>query len=68
MEKLKQSPWEVLKSVVIMPIEQVCLDRVFEFMTNKDHSKQEEHKKKIGPGDLMQILTWLGCKPLKSEV
>ena len=68
MEKLKQSPWEVLKTVGIMPIEQNCLDRVFDFMISKDHSKPEEHKKKIGPGDLMNIMTWLGTKPLKSEV
>ena len=68
MEKLKQSPWEILKGVVIMPIEQVCLDRVFKEMTSRDTSKQEEHKNKIGPHDLYLILTWLGCKPLKSEV
>ena len=29
MEKLKQSPWEQLKKVEIKPIEQECLDRVF---------------------------------------
>jgi len=33
MEKLKQSPWEKLKDVQIKPIEQECLDRVFEHLS-----------------------------------
>ena len=68
MEKLKQSPWEVLRGVKIQPIEQECLDRVFEYLSTKDPKKPEEHKKKIGPGDLTKVLTFLGQKPLKSEV
>ena len=68
MEKLKQSPWELLKQVQIKPIEQVCLDRVFAYLIDKDQKKPAEHKAKIGPGDLTKVLTWLGCKPLKSEV
>ena len=68
MEKLKQSPWELLKQVQIKPIEQVCLDRVFAYLIDKDPKKPAEHKQKIGPGDLTKVLTWLGCKPLKSEV
>ena len=68
MEKLKQSPWEVLKSVVIKPIEQECLDRVFAYLIAQDKTKNETNKNKIGPGDLMKVLTFLGCKPLRSEV
>ena len=68
MDKLKQSPWELLKAVKIQPIEQECLDRVFDYLTSKDPKKPEDHKKKIGPGDLTKVLTFLGQKPLKSEV
>ena len=60
MEKLKQSPWELLKGVQIKPIEQVCLDRVFAYLIDKDSKKPAEHKAKIGPGDLTKVLTWLG--------
>ncbi len=68
MDKLKLSPWELLKTVKIKPIEQECLDRVFDYMTDKDKSKPEEHRTKIGPGDLIKVLQFLGLKPLKSEV
>lgn len=68
MDKLKQSPSEVLKGVVIEPIEQECLDRVFNALVNLDHSKPEDHKNKIGPGDILKKLLFLGLKPLKSEV
>ncbi|CDW78259.1 calmodulin-like protein [Stylonychia lemnae] len=68
MEKLKQSPAELLKIVQIKPIEQECLDRVFAYLIDKDPKKPEEHKKKIGEGDLMKVLTFLGQKPSKSEV
>ena len=68
MEKLKQSPWELLKSVEIKPIEQECLDRVFGYLTSRDTSKSEDNSHKIGPKDLIKVLTYLGLKPLKSEV
>jgi hypothetical protein len=32
MDKLKQSPAEILKGVTIKPIEQECLDRVFNYL------------------------------------
>lgn len=32
MDKLKQSPAEILKLVQIKPIEQECLDRVFNYL------------------------------------
>ena len=44
------------------------MDRVFEYLSTKDPKKPEEHKNKIGPGDLTRVLTFLGLKPLKSEV
>uniref|UniRef100_A0A7S3FWN1 EF-hand domain-containing protein n=1 Tax=Strombidium rassoulzadegani TaxID=1082188 RepID=A0A7S3FWN1_9SPIT len=68
MDKLKESPWEKLKTVEIKPIEQECLDRVFQYLIDKDPTKPSNDKNKIGPGDLMKVLTFLGCKPLKSEV
>ena len=33
MDKLKQSPAELLKQVQIKPIELECLDRVFDFLS-----------------------------------
>ena len=33
-----------------------------------DAKKPAEHKQKIGAGDLMKVLLFLGQKPLKSEV
>ena len=33
MDKLKQSPAELLKAVQIKPIEQECLDRVFNYLS-----------------------------------
>ena len=33
-----------------------------------DSKKAPEHRQKIGPGDLMKVLLFLGQKPLKSEV
>ena len=68
MEKVKQSPWEKLKEVEIKSIEQECLDRVFDYLTKQDQDKDKKYSKMIGPGDLMKVLTFLGRKPLKSEV
>ena len=52
----------------ITSIEQEYLDRVFEYLSTKDKTKPKEGHGKIGPGDLMIVLTFLGLKPLKSEV
>jgi hypothetical protein len=41
MDKLKLSPWELLKETEIKPIEQECLDRVFEYLIKKDPTKPE---------------------------
>ena len=62
------SPSEILKGVVIEPIEQECLDRVFGYLSSKDQQKPEEHQNKIGPGDILKVLLFLGLRPLKSEV
>ena len=68
MEKLKYSPWEKLLEVQIKPIELECLDRVFAYLVSKDTTKHPDHAKKIGPGDVLKVLQFLGLKPLKSEV
>ena len=68
MEKLKQSPWEILKTVQIKPIEQESLDRVFDYLIKQDPTKPDKKQNMIGPGDLTKVLTFLGCKPLNSEV
>ena len=31
-------------------------------------TKPKDHKNKIGPGDLLIVLNFLGLRPLKSEV
>ena len=66
MEKLKQSPAEILKSVEIQSIEQEQLNRVFEFLTTRDTTKTE--KEKISAMDIARALQFLGCKPTRAEV
>lgn len=67
-EKIVQSPWEVLKTQPITSIEQDCLDKVFRFLCEQDQSKKVADKEKIGPTDLMKVLTFLGLKLLRAEV
>lgn len=43
MDKLKRSPAEILRDVVIKPIEQECLDRVFGYLITKDPKKDSDH-------------------------
>jgi hypothetical protein len=38
MDKLKMSPAELLKQVIIKPIEQECLDRVFNHLSKQHPS------------------------------
>ena len=66
MEKLKQSPAEILKTVEIQSIEQEQLNRVFEFLTTRDTTKTE--KEKISAMDIARALQFLGCKPTRAEV
>ena len=68
MEKLARSPAEVLKEVVIKPIEQECLDRVFNYLISKDLKKPDEHQDKIGHMDLANTLIFLGLKPTRNQV
>jgi len=42
MEKLAYSPAERLKEVDIKPIEQECLDRVFNYLSHRDPKKPAE--------------------------
>ena len=70
MEKLKMSPAEKLKEVVIKPIEQECLDRVFDYLINKDKDPKRDRNAmdKITYMDLARVLQYLGCKPSANEV
>jgi Ca2+-binding EF-hand superfamily protein len=68
MEKLKMSPAEKLKQVGIKPIEQECLDRVFNYLIEKDKKKLKEQCNKISHMDIACVLQFLGCKPSMSEV
>ena len=68
MDKLKQSPAEILKTVEIGPVERECLDHVFEYMIKQDPKKPESEKRKIGHMDVARVLQFLGCRPSKSEV
>jgi hypothetical protein len=67
MEKLKQSPAEILKTVHIQTIEQEQLNRVFEFLCRQDKTKTEHHDK-ISAMDIARTLQFLGCKPTRAEV
>ena len=55
MEKLKQSPAEILKTVQIQSIEQEQLNRVFEFLIKKDTTKQD-NLDKISAMDIARTL------------
>jgi len=39
MEKLRMSPAEILKEVVIKPIEMECLDRVFNYLSKPEFTQ-----------------------------
>ena len=67
MEKLKQSPAEILKGVEIQTIEQECLNRVFGFLTTRDKTKTE-NTDKISAMDIARTLQFLGCRPTRAEV
>ena len=68
MEKLKQSPAEILKTVEIQSIEQECLNRVFDFLKQQDKTKPDTHKEKISSMDIARTLQFLGCRPTRAEV
>ena len=66
MEKLIRSPAEILKSVIIKPIEQECLDRVFDYLKSKDSKKPAEFQEKIGLNDVANTLIFLGLRPTRN--
>lgn len=68
MDKLINSPAEVLKHVDIKPIEKECLDRVFKYLTAKDTKKQEQWRKHISMMDLANTLMFLGLKPTRNQI
>lgn len=67
MDKLKQSPAELLRAVEIQTIEQECLNRVFDFLCSRDTTKTEHHDK-ISAMDVARCLQFLGCRPTRAEV
>ena len=77
MDKLKQSPAELLKNVKIELVEKECLNRVFNWLKSQDpkkgeneedNKKKEELESKITLNDLTRALRKMGCAPTKSEV
>ena len=68
MDKLANSPAEVLKTIQIKPIEQECLDRVFKFLTSQDQTKPSSHANKISVMDLAKTLLFLGQHPTKNQI
>ena len=68
MDKLKQSPAEILKGITIGPVERECLEHVFEYLIKQDTTKPESEKRKIGHMDVAKSLQFLGLKPSKNEV
>ena len=67
MEKLKQSPAEILKGVEIQTIEQECLDRVFDFLCSRDTTKRD-NLNLISAMDIARTLQFLGCRPTRADV
>ena len=68
MDKLKTSPAEQLKNVEIQTIEQEQLDRVFEWLCEKDTNKEEKYRNMIGSMDIARALQKLNLRPSKAEV
>ena len=68
MDKLTNSPAEILKTVVIKPIEQECLDRVFNYLITKDPKKDKDHLQFISIMDLANTLIFLGLKPTRNQI
>ena len=68
MEKLAYSPAERLKEVDIKPIEQECLDRVFNYLSHRDPKKPTDKQDYIGLMDLANTLMYLGLKPTRSQI
>ena len=68
MEKLRNSPAEVLKNVEITTIEMEYLNRVFDFLVRQDQEKPEDKRSLISHMDIAKVLLFLGCHPSKSEV
>ena len=68
MEKLKQSPAEILREVHIQTIEQEQLSRVFNFLSTRDPTKTGEGLDKISSMDIARTLQFLGCRPTRAEV
>ena len=77
MEKLKQSPAELLQNVQIELVEKECLNRVFNWLKSQDakkgeniedDKKREDIQGKITLNDLTRALRKMGCSPTKSEV
>ena len=64
------SPAEKLKQVIIKPIEQEQLNRVFNIFVGKDRNPNRDANApdKIGYMDLARVLQFLGCRPSVSEV
>ena len=68
MEKLYNSPAEILKTVEVQTIEQDCLDHVFKWLSGQDKNKDDANKDFITELDLARCLQFLGLNPTKSEV
>ena len=68
MEKLAYSPAERLKEVDIKPIEQECLDRVFNYLSHRDPKKPADKQDFIGLMDLANTLLYLGQRPTRAEI
>ena len=68
MEKLYNSPAEILKTVEVQTIEQDCLDHVFKWLSGQDKNKDDANKDFITELDLARCLQFLGLNTTKSEV
>lgn len=74
------SPAEILKEVVIKPIEMDCLNRVFKFLSKtplnrlisltakNDKNEPNWDKRRISPLDVARVLQFLGLHPSRNNV
>ena len=68
MEKLRESPAQILKKVEVKGVEKIHLDRVFGQLIGLQPDKQPYEVDKITIHDLNKVLHFLGAHPTRGEL
>ena len=68
MEKLKESPAQILKKVEIKGVEKIHLERVFQDLIKLTPDKPPHEIGKITMNDLNKVLHFLGAHPTRGEL